>query len=147
MLNQEITAELKKISDRNGGLLRPLDVVETARAEDSPLHSRFEWDDSLAAEKHRLNQARELIRVCVSLITTSDNRVIRVGTFVSLTPDRDNPGGGYRQIDVVMENPEQREQLLRDALSELEAFRTKYSHLRELVDLFQAIDNAKNQAA
>jgi hypothetical protein len=45
------------------GRLTPHLVLEAATAEDHPLHGRFEWDDSAAAHKYRLNQARELIRV------------------------------------------------------------------------------------
>lgn len=45
------------------GQLTPALIVETAEAEDHPLHSRFEWDDSVAGHKYRLSQAKQLIRV------------------------------------------------------------------------------------
>ena len=40
------------------GLLDPRRVVDYARDPDTALHSKFEWDDSLAAEQRRLRQAR-----------------------------------------------------------------------------------------
>jgi hypothetical protein len=45
------------------GQLTPANVVAAASAADHPLHSRFEWDDTVAASQYRLVQARELIRV------------------------------------------------------------------------------------
>lgn len=53
--------ELAAIRNENEGRLTPLLVLEVARDEDHPLHSRFEWDDGIAAEKYRLDQAQRLI--------------------------------------------------------------------------------------
>lgn len=42
----------------------PKDVLEKARGnEDSELHKCFEWDDAIAGEKYRLQQARDVIRM------------------------------------------------------------------------------------
>lgn len=48
--------------EREAGTLSPHDVVESARHEDSPLHSYFTWDDTEAAKRYRLYQASALIR-------------------------------------------------------------------------------------
>lgn len=53
--------ELARIQDQHGELTAPL-VVDEARPDDAPLHPAFEWDDQLAAELHRQQQARSLIR-------------------------------------------------------------------------------------
>ena len=37
------------------------DVVAAARDPLSPLHSKFQWDDSKAAHRYRLWQARQII--------------------------------------------------------------------------------------
>jgi len=52
---------LQAIYDERGKLTAPL-VVAEARDPEHPLHSRFEWDDSVAGERYREVQARELIR-------------------------------------------------------------------------------------
>jgi hypothetical protein len=44
------------------GRVAPEDVVEYADDPASPLHSAFEWDDTVAAQQHRLAQARSLIK-------------------------------------------------------------------------------------
>lgn len=56
------TRELSRIYRRDKAL-KPSVVVEEARPENSPLHDEFEWRDDVAAEQHRLWQARHLIRV------------------------------------------------------------------------------------
>lgn len=38
-------------------------LVDAARPETSPAHAAFEWDDAVAAEEHRLHQARRWIRI------------------------------------------------------------------------------------
>ena len=58
---QEIIAAITTLEDRKGKLTAS-QVLEVARSPDSPLHPCFEWDDSIAAEQWRLEQARELIR-------------------------------------------------------------------------------------
>jgi hypothetical protein len=58
---QTAGTELARIDQQNGGLKAP-DVVDEARPVDALLHPAFEWDDQVAAEMHRQDQARYLIR-------------------------------------------------------------------------------------
>lgn len=60
-------AELERIRLAHDGQLLPEAVVEEARPEDAPLHPVFEWDDAVAGELYRLNQARYFIR-CVRIV-------------------------------------------------------------------------------
>ncbi|HAZ61006.1 MAG TPA: hypothetical protein DCY89_05470 [Gammaproteobacteria bacterium] len=53
--------ELSRIADATGALTPAL-VVEAATDPESPLHDAFDWDDSAAAHKYRLVQARSMIR-------------------------------------------------------------------------------------
>lgn len=52
---------LRALEDEKGNL-DPKAVVEAARDPNHPLHEDFEWDNDHAAEQHRLQQARNLIR-------------------------------------------------------------------------------------
>lgn len=140
MANTATYAELKRIADRNGGILRAEDVVEEARNENSPLHSSFNWDDTDAARLWRLHQARNIIRVTYIECKKVDREV---RAFVSLTPDREEDGGGYREIVRVLSNRDQRRQMLDDAMRELEVFTQKYAVLEELALVFDAAKNVK----
>jgi hypothetical protein len=62
---------LQAMADANNGLITPSGVVDAARALNHPLHEHFEWNDSIAAERHREAQARALIRsVTIEVRTT-----------------------------------------------------------------------------
>jgi hypothetical protein len=118
---------------RGDGTIHPEDVVESARATDSPLHTYFEWDDSAAAAAYRIDQARHLLRVTVTHLPTGSEST-RVRAFVSLSTD-----AGYRPIGAVLINSQHRQQLLADARAEMERFERKYGHLTELAEVITAM--------
>jgi hypothetical protein len=130
-----IRRELERIAHANGGVLMPLAVVDAARPPSSPLHSRFEWNNTEAAEKYRLWQARQLIAITVSVIGDSREKE---QVWVSLKSDR-VADGGYRGLVAVLSDSEMRAQLLQDALEDMRVFETKYRHLQELAEVFAAI--------
>lgn len=128
--------ELNELCQSNGGLLEPEQVVNYAADPSTLLHSRFTWDDDAASHLWRLHQARNLIRVVVT-IEKRTNTEIRA--FVSLSSDREE--GGYRLMTTVLNNKGMRQQMLEDAKRELVLFREKYSMLKELSKVFEAIDS------
>lgn len=136
----EAHEELRRIANRHNGILRPADVVEAARPDDHPLHGCFTWDDSEAAEQYRLWQARELIRVAVIVLPGKDRKPVEVRAFVSLAPDREKDGGGYRSTEKVLTDDGMRALLLADAIKELNRIRAKYGVLRELAGVFSELD-------
>lgn len=116
------------------GQLTPEDVVDVARDEAHPLHSRFEWDDQIAGEAYRRIQAAELIRsvkVVYSESPEGDERSVRGWSVVPDAPDR----RGYVPTEEALEDPFTAKLLLRQAERELKAFKKKYGHLREFADL------------
>ena len=134
----EVTSELRRIAEENGGLLRPADVVGAARFEESPLHSWFEWNDDAAAEQYRLWQARQIIRVNVTYLQTM-GKSVPYRVFVSLSSDR-TAAGGYRVTTDVFRDDAARAVMLADALRELRAIQFKYRNLRELERVFIEIE-------
>lgn len=136
-----IHAELERLCAAHGGVLHPEVVVEAARLTDSPLHGSFEWDDSQAAHRYRLWQARSLIRVVVTFEPISKDEDVKIRAFVSLSQDRLPGGPGYRLTRSVMADDGQRAQLLSDARAEMATFRAKYRALAELAAVLQAMDD------
>ena len=59
---QVVGEELEKVREQGGGMIFPRAVIDHARPSDSPLHSCFEWNDTEAAEKFRIVQARGVIK-------------------------------------------------------------------------------------
>lgn len=141
----EALAAMRGLADK--GTLSPEAVVKAAKAKGSPLHDYFDWDDTEAARCWRLAQAGHLIRRVRVRLVESKQEPIRA--FVSLTSDRTagRPGevsgsGVYRPIERVLGDVELRAQLLDDALHEMRAFKSKYSRLSELREVFSAMDAA-----
>jgi hypothetical protein len=64
---QEAGEELERINEKYGQTTAA-SVVDESRPEEAVLHEAFEWDDEVAAEKHRETQARSLIKT-VRIIT------------------------------------------------------------------------------
>lgn len=137
-----IKEELAIIEKQNGGILRPIDVVTFAQDPRTELHSKFEWDDSRAAFEYRLWQAREIIRVEVTVIS---NYSEPIRAYISMKDDRKQEAGGYRPIMKVLSNKNLRDKMLQEAYEELEAFQQKYKILEELYEIFEAIKAAKTR--
>jgi hypothetical protein len=142
MQDRILIDELHRIEAAGGGKLLASAVVDAARPSGSPLHSHFDWDDSAAAEKYRLMQARQLIRVCVEYIRVGVTTK-RIQAFVSLITDRE-AGGGYRSTVNVLAMDHLRAQLIEDAMLDMERFRAKYSSIAELADVFSKMDAVKS---
>lgn len=135
---------LERIREANGGALRPCDVVEDARPEDSPLHPAFEWDDSIAAEEHRRAQARRLISG-LRIVTVTPEGPQRIQAFVSVaSPEL---GRTYLPVETVMSDNDLRERALAEARAQLDAWRRRYSHLYELGGVFAAIEETLQAAS
>lgn len=133
--------ELERIRSAHGGILYPEKVVEAARDENSPLHGAFEWEDTVAAEKYRLSQARYLIRhVRVEIRDPDKPKGILVRKYVSLSPDRVPGNNAFRHTGDVLSDAELYALMLEDAKNELTAFRKKYGTLKALGDILDAID-------
>jgi hypothetical protein len=131
-----IRQEMERI--RHGrDLLKPEDVVASARNGDSSLHRYFEWDDTVAGDKFRLMQARTLIRE-IKVVSPDDPQERLVPRFISLGSDRRQRGGGYRETAVVLSNEQLRKELETTARKELEAWTGRYEMLTGLVNKVRA---------
>jgi hypothetical protein len=140
--NTEVIETLKTLAERNSGILMPEEVVRAAEPENSILHTYFTWDDSEAARKCRLQEARQLINVCVEYIGT-ENQGHETRVFVSLRDDRQE--GGYRPLVTVLKNPTLRDSLLQDSLEEMSYFREKFKGLRELAAVIAAMNTTERR--
>lgn len=126
--------ELKVLADNNN--LSPESVLDLAKDENSPLHNLFEWNDAIAAEKYRLNQARQIIQQIVIVNDHPNAEVREVRAFVTESKN----DGHYQLITTVIENPITYEVLLKRAKFELHVFKEKYKTIVEFKELFDEID-------
>lgn len=126
----ELAAKVCKELEAQGNL-NAAALVEASKAEDAPLHDMFEWDDTVAAQKYREVQAREIIR---SITVVTEDRPLSYRQFSSVG------NSVYVSTTSALSRDETRKIVLSTAMRELEAFRRKYQTLSELLGLFSAID-------
>lgn len=100
------------------GTLEPTAVVEDARPKNSSLHGYFEWNDRIAAEKHRLDQARDLIQ-SVHVTVQIENVKIVVPMYI-----RDPDAGaaqGYKTVFQLQDKHEVARRALDEELDRVES--------------------------
>lgn len=117
-----------------GGEITARAVLNAARPEDSPLHPAFEWDDAVAAELHREDQARLMLR-SIRIVRDAEQEPERVFWHVA-TEDVDS----YVTTARVMSEPDLRDALMEECVKTLIAARRRYSELKELAPVWEAID-------
>ena len=121
------------------GVLDKKDIVEESRDKKAALHSCFEWDDAIAAEKYRQEQASDMVQCLVTVEKSdkSDEPVI-VRAFVKTTEK-------YEPITVSIRSEEKYAVLLQDALNDAKWFMKKHAALVELQNVFCAIREFENK--
>lgn len=137
-----IGEHLALLAEQHKRELTPQDVLDDARNPNSPLHQFFEWDDNAAAEQHRLEQARGLIRSVVAIYVREDKPAVRTRAFVHV-PDPGAPH--YRTADHAMSQERTRKMVLQRALRELQAWRKRYRDLQEFAAVFAAADETETK--
>lgn len=120
------------------------ELLDASRNDDAPLHSCFEWDDTIAAEKYRVEQARHIINSIEIRFVDADNPAHLKQTrylvnTTCVTPKAQQ--GQFATINVAFTNNNYRVAVLKNALCELRAFQNKYSSYQELSGVIKAIDD------
>jgi hypothetical protein len=123
------------------GQLTPQLVVDAARPPDSALHSRFEWNDGLAGEAFRRQQASELIRkVRVVYAPANEGAYKSVRAFHAVrTLDG---GSAYMPVEEIVDNPLLNELLRREMERDWRALRQRWEDYTEFWQLVKEASEA-----
>jgi hypothetical protein len=133
-LNVQVVAGVLDRLNKKDGLVTAESVLKEARKKSSAIHNWFEWDDSVAATKHRLEQARLLVRSVVVNVERTGGEPVTIRAFVH------TEGGDYQDIDFVLREPSLRALMLVKALRDLGRVRREYGDLEELAGVYAALD-------
>lgn len=125
----KVYSEIQSIGEN----VTPKQIVEYARDENSELHKCFEWNNDIAAEKWRVQQARLLVcNIVYSEPSTQEPTKIRVMQSCN--------NNSYKPVTLIMKNKTEYEALLERALAELHAFKERYKTLNELEEIMALIE-------
>lgn len=138
---KKIRNELRVIGSRCGGLT-PEAVVEFARDPRTALHGEFEWNDGAAAHQHRLQQARQVIQVFVTVLDNGAGKAKPMRVFVSVK--RSGKSRVYEQTEQVVTDAQRRTELLSTTIARIEGIITSYP-LVELDPVQRAVERVKSK--
>ena len=140
---QVVGEALAHIEGRDG-TLTPDAVVASAESAKSPLHQYFDWNDSEAAKKYRLHQARQLISsVRVTIIDETPLKT-PLQAFVHFADTREQ---NYQNLASVLSDDAKRRRLLEQGVRDLNAWRRRYQELSEFAQVFVEVDRALEKVA
>lgn len=137
---QKVGETIEKLQKAQNSPLEPETIVAAAKDAKSILHPHFEWDDAVAAEAFRVDQARELVRSLTVDISRSNLETKNVRAFVNVEAGEER---GYVSTATAMSSEDLRKQVLRKAFAELESWRARHAELSELARIFAAIDETR----
>jgi len=117
--------ELERIRERDG-MVKTKTVVMEARPKKSPLHPAFEWNNSVAAEKFRENQARQLVR---AIVVIRDDAEDPEPAYAHVTVEKEDY---YQSPRVAVQNIDEWESMLRQAAVRLHGAQRAFDDLERI---------------
>lgn len=120
------------------GIADPRVLADEAADPEHPLHSLFDWDDTEAAAKWRVQQARQIVgRVRI----TVEGRSTPAHVHVTITGDS-GQRNGYVPISAAMTDTQFRAQVLDDARAGLSGWRARVAAIDGLNPALKHLDQA-----
>lgn len=143
---QKVGEAIEQLREQFGSVSPQL-VVEHAKDKESVLHGYFTWDNKQAASKYREVQASHLLRSIVAVRVEGVELTAPTRAFVSVRKaaeesELDEPGT-YTSIREAVRIVDYREQLMENALRELDAYRLKYQLLSDVTGWGRSIMHAR----
>lgn len=117
----------------DNGVVKAEALVDAARPVTSPAHDYFEWDDGVAAEKYRLEQAGYYVR-SIEIIHPEYHEPVRAFHNVHMTVN-DESVRGYARLEIVESQEELLVQVIAEAKAELVGWKRRYSFYKKLRDV------------
>lgn len=120
--------EIQRI-EAERGIATPAIVIEESRPETAPLHSEFEWDDGIAAERYRIGQAAGLIHAMrkIRIVGPSEPKPIPEPAFVAIRV-RHEPPAARREPPTSAQERDRRDEELGAGDDEREMPVTEYGY-------------------
>ncbi len=146
---QKAGEEIERQRQKHGGTLTPRQLWESQKSNRAKLHKHFEWDDAVAADKHRDQQAALLIRSVKVVFEGPSGEEQSVRAFSSVRDPNQPRKRVYVQTTEAMQDQRQRDEILQQALNGLVSWRRRWSELSGCAEVMsginQAIDFLRNE--
>jgi len=134
-----VAREALRALENRRGRLTAAEVVAAARPQTSPLHAYFLWNDTVAAGRWRLVQARELIRTVRVQVVTAEGKKVTIPCFVR-DPECKADEQGYVTTPRLKTEKDNAAAMLRE---EIRAVRQRLNRLRALAAYFGGVKHVE----
>lgn len=131
---QKVTDELSVLGNNNS----PVEIVDFAQKHRrSELHKCFEWDDSIAGYKYRLEQARTMVSSIILIPDEKENEEIEfeiVGCRAFENVKDKNGKQGYMHISAIVQEDDLYDQVISSISKTIFEMKEKiknYAHLKD----------------
>lgn len=136
---------IEELQNKHGEVTSKI-LLDSARSNDSCIHSCFEWKDDVAAEKYRLQQASEMLCDIVKVsVADNESEIKTFRAFVNVSDNKLFSSGKFVDIQTALSNEETRKIVLNKALNEFDSVKKKYEDFTELSQIFKEIESAKRK--
>ena len=138
--------QFEAIEKRDGTLTKSA-IVDAARSENNPMHEMFEWNDAVAGELYRENQAGYYIRtleVHIVPVGNPNGKPIDARAYVNVEPVNEKGPerkGTFMNVRSAIDNQDTYRIILDRAKNQLRIFREQYKNIKELEPVHTAIDH------
>lgn len=132
-MSNDLRGQLQDVYDQHGKLTPEL-VLDVARDPAHPLHSRFEWDDVVAAEAYRREQAHEMIQSVKIAYREADDSSpgLSIRAFHAV---RREDGYVYEPVEKVVKDPFTQRLVLADMEREWKSLYQRYREFGEFLEM------------
>lgn len=137
-------AETERLRERDGEVTAE-SLLTASKPKRAKLHGAFEWDDSVAAQSHRLAQARGVLNA-LKIVYLDDkgkestHRAYSVVTKHQEDGDSEPTKKVYYSTEAALADPVFRAEILQRAAREAQSYRTRYAELSELAGVITEMD-------
>lgn len=133
---QKCADEIMEICD-NLKSAAPQDILEKARDSSTELHKCFTWDDAVASEKWRLQEARNIVCNLKIVDKREDKKPETVPIRVFYKTDDQS---GYKPTKLILKNPDEYKKLVERCRNELLTLKSKYQTVSEYSEIWEMIN-------
>ena len=124
-----IDREIESLTRILGHVPTSQELLKAATSKKHPLHRYFEWNDAVAAHKHRVEEAHRMLMSCefVVQLQKGQGQMVRLRKLVVV-----NKGEPMRLRNEAMAEPDARAKMTAQALSELRSWCRRYVDLPDV---------------
>ncbi len=115
----------------------PQQILEKARDSNTELHKCFTWDDTEAAEKWRIQEARTIVRNLKIIEQKPDKQPEPTTIRVFYKTDNES---GYKPTKLILKKPDEYKSLVERCRSELLAIKQKFNSISEYEEIWEMIN-------